>query len=134
MTHTFLTNTPSVIYSQDGNRIESRIYITLEMACMTKLSISNHHTQVFTVTWTVTATCFSLIQATILLFTITQRKKHENSKVSCRSNDNDFVKKKVIAKMFTFQRNPLQSSSLSKQLTAGGSPSMPGSIAGSLLL
>ena len=35
--------------------------------------------------------------------------------------------------MFTFQHDPLQSSSLQQQNTVGGSPSMPGSITGSLL-
>jgi len=64
------------------------------MACIAELSISNNHKQLVTVKMTVTATCFSLIQTTFMLFTITHREKHENYKVCCKSNETDFIYKK----------------------------------------
>jgi hypothetical protein len=61
------------------------------MACITELPIINFHKQLFTVKMAVTATCFSLIQTIFMLFTITQREKHENYKVCCKSNETDFI-------------------------------------------
>lgn len=94
MTHTFLTDTPLVIYSQYGNRIESRIYITLVITRITKLSITDYHKQLCEVKTTVTAPCLSLIQTIFMLFIITQRAKHVNYKVCCKSNKTDFIYKK----------------------------------------
>jgi hypothetical protein len=68
--------------------------------------------------------CFALCHLKILLALCN---------VCHKSNETDFIKN-VFAKMFTFQRNPLQSSSLWKQCTTGGGPSTPGSIAGSVPL